>query len=79
MTVSDVLVAAPWTVFGVALAVMCILLARSRHGNGLHPRRSQPLAPDSDGPAGPEGPAQAAARPGRCPGRAVTRSGGHQQ
>jgi len=79
MTASDVLVAAPWAVFGIALAVMFILLLRSRRANGQQPQRSRPPAADPDGPAGPDGPAQAAVRPGRCPGRAVTRSGSDQQ
>lgn len=71
MTPSDVLVAAPWIVFGVALAVMCTLLRRSQRRNGRQPRRSDPPAADTDGPAGPDGPAQAAARPGQRPGRAA--------
>ena len=59
MTPSDVLVAAPWIVFGVALAVMCTLLRRSQHRNGRQPRRSDPPAADTDGH-----------RPGRaCAGR----------
>ncbi len=31
MTGIDLIVLAPWIVFGVALAVICILVLRSRH------------------------------------------------
>jgi hypothetical protein len=31
MTGTDLIVLAPWIVFGVLLAVICILLLRSRH------------------------------------------------
>jgi len=31
MTGSDLIVLAPWIVFGVGLAAICILLLRSRH------------------------------------------------
>lgn len=69
MTVSDAFVAAPWVVFGVALAVVCVLLLRSRRGNEQRPRRPGPSAADPDGPAGPQGHVQAA----------VARADGRQQ
>jgi len=39
MTVSDLIVAAPWIIFGVALSVLCVRLIRSGG------RRLTPLAP----------------------------------
>ena len=39
MTGSDLLVLAPWIVFAVALAAICLLLFRSRHESGSRPRR----------------------------------------
>jgi len=33
MTGSDVIVAIPWVIFGIALLVLCIRLLRSRHGS----------------------------------------------
>jgi hypothetical protein len=57
MTGSDLLVLAPWIVFAVALAAICLLLFRSGHESGPRPRRP-PRA--FSGPAGP-------ARPDRTP------------
>jgi peptidoglycan biosynthesis protein MviN/MurJ (putative lipid II flippase) len=37
MTVNDLLVAAPWILFGVALATVCLLLLSERGGPGGHP------------------------------------------
>lgn len=50
MTGIDLIVAAPWIAFGVALAVVCFLLLRSNHASGRGPGR--PL-PSSSDPAGP--------------------------
>ncbi len=55
MTVSDVLVAAPWIIFGVVLAVMCIRLAGARRAAGEQPQRpghpaAQPAGLDEAGP-----------------------------
>ena len=71
MTPSDVLVAAPWIVFGVALAVMCTLLRRSQRRNGRQPRPLTRLPPIQTAQPARHGPAQAAARPGQRPGRAA--------
>jgi len=50
MTGSDLLVLAPWIVFAVALAAICVLLLRSRHeSRARHRRPSRPFS----GPAGP--------------------------
>ncbi len=59
MTGSDLIVVAPWIVFAVALAAICLLLLRSRHESGPRPRR--PPRPVS-GPAGPARPASRADR-----------------
>jgi hypothetical protein len=53
MTGSDLIVLAPWLVFGVALAVICVQLFRSRRESRRHQRPSP-------------GPAGAASRPGRA-------------
>lgn len=39
MTISDMLVAAPWIVFAVALAVICIRLLSSSRTGGRHRKR----------------------------------------
>jgi hypothetical protein len=64
MTGSDLLVLAPWIVFAVALAAICLLLIRSRHESGSRPRRSPRPLP---GPADPAGPDRPATRPDREP------------
>jgi len=51
MTGSDLLVLAPWIVFAVALAAICVLLLRSRHeSRARHRRPSRPFS----GPARPD-------------------------
>jgi hypothetical protein len=52
MTRSDLLVLAPWIVFIAGLAVICVLLLRSRCASGSRPRRPPRSAPGA--PAGPE-------------------------
>jgi len=52
MTGSDLIVLAPWIVFIVGLAVICVLLLRSRCTSGSRPRRPPPSAPGA--PAGRE-------------------------
>ena len=39
MTGTDLIVLAPWIVFIVGLAVICVLLLRSRHASGSRPQR----------------------------------------
>jgi hypothetical protein len=56
MTISDVLVAAPWIVFGVALAVICIRLLGSRRASGRQRRQSRPSPAAPDGPPARTGP-----------------------
>src|SRR5690348_10321992 len=56
MTISDVLVAAPWIVFGVALAVICIRLLGSRGASGRQRRQSRPSPGAPDGPPARTGP-----------------------
>jgi len=54
MTGSDLLVLAPWIVFAVALAAICVLLLRSRHeSRARHRRPGRPFS----GPAGSASPA----------------------
>lgn len=64
MTIYDVLVAAPWTIFGAALAVICIRLASARHATRRQSRRpgQQPAAD----PAAPR-PGPAGHEPASCP------------
>ena len=52
MTGSDLIVLAPWLVFAVGLAVICLLLLRSARASGSRrsrrirrPRRSEPQDP----------------------------------
>ena len=45
MTGSDLLVLAPWIVFIAGLAVICVLLLRSRCASGSQPRRPPRSAP----------------------------------
>ena len=52
MTGSDLIVLAPWIVFIAGLAVICVLLLRSRCASGSRPRRPPPSAPGA--PAGRE-------------------------
>jgi len=56
MTISDVLVAAPWIVFAAALAVICIPLLSSRRAWGLWRRQARPSPEASDGPPVRTGP-----------------------
>ena len=50
MTGSDLIVLAPWIVFVAGLAVICVLLLRSRCASGSRPRQPPPSAPgDSAG------------------------------
>ena len=39
MTGTDLIVLAPWIVFAVGLAVICVLLLRSRRASGSRPQR----------------------------------------
>ena len=39
MTGTDLIVLAPWIVFIAGLAVICVLLLRSRHTSGSRPRK----------------------------------------
>ena len=45
MTGSDLIVLAPWIVFIAGLAVICVLLLRSRCASGSQPRRPPRSAP----------------------------------
>jgi hypothetical protein len=64
MTGIDLIVLAPWIVFVAGLAVICILLLRSRHASGSGRASGSRRAPGSrpqqpprsarGGPAGPE-------------------------
>ena len=49
MTGTDLIVLAPWIAFAVGLAVICLLLLRSRRTSGPRPQRS-PAAPTPAGP-----------------------------
>lgn len=55
MTISDVLVAAPWIVFAVALAVICIRLLSSDRASGRQPSERE-RGPSHPSPAAPDGP-----------------------
>ena len=48
MTRSDLFVLAPWIVFIAGLAVICVLLLRSRYASGSRPRRPPRSAPGTD-------------------------------
>jgi hypothetical protein len=52
MTGTDLIVLAPWMVFIAGLAVICVLLLRSRCASGSRPRRRPRSAPGP--PAGRE-------------------------
>jgi hypothetical protein len=39
MTGTDLIVLAPWIVFIAGLAIICVLLLRSRHASGSRPQR----------------------------------------
>ena len=64
MTGSDLLVLAPWIVFAVALAAICVLLLRSRHEpRARHRRPSRPDRFPADGePASCANPQEARCR-----------------
>jgi hypothetical protein len=62
MTGNDLIVAAPWIIFGAGLSAVWIRLLRARHASGHRPGRSLSPFP---GPGGSGG-----AEPGRC-GRAM--------
>ena len=65
MTGGDLLVLAPWIVFVVGLAVICVLLLRSRCTSGSRPRRpprSAPGAPAGREPANRQDPQEARCR-----------------
>ena len=53
MSGSDVIVVAPWIVFGAGLSVICLLLLRSRCQARRRPPPSEALGPQ--GSAGPSG------------------------
>jgi hypothetical protein len=52
MTGTDLIVLAPWIVFIAGLAIICVLLLRSRRASGSRPRRPPRSAPGA--PAGRE-------------------------
>jgi len=52
MTGTDLIVLAPWIVFIAGLAVICVLLLRSRRASGSRPERPPRSAPGA--PAGRE-------------------------
>ena len=52
MTGTDLIVLAPWIVFIAGLAVICVLLLRSRRASGSRPQR--PPRSARDAPAGRE-------------------------
>jgi hypothetical protein len=52
MTGTDLIVLAPWIVFIAGLAVICVLLLRSRRASGFRPQR--PSRSARGGPAGRE-------------------------
>jgi hypothetical protein len=65
MTRSDLFVLAPWIVFITGLAVICVLLLRSRRGSGSRPPRpprSAPGAPAGREPAHRQDPQEARCR-----------------
>ena len=67
MTGSDLLVLAPWIVFAIALAAICLLLFRSRHESGSCPRRPPRPFSGPARPADPADPARPATRADRAP------------
>lgn len=50
MTGIDLIVAAPWIAFGVALAIICFLLLRSKHASGRGPEWPLRSSSHPDGP-----------------------------
>jgi hypothetical protein len=64
MTGSDLLVLAPWIVFIAGLAVIGVLLLRSRCASGSRPRRPPRSAPGAD--AGREPASRQNPREARC-------------
>jgi hypothetical protein len=50
MTGTDLIVLAPWIVFAVGLAVIGLLLLRSRHASGPQPRGGRPGPPAVSNP-----------------------------
>ena len=65
MTGSDLIVLAPWIVFAVGLAAICLLLLRSRRASGPRPRR--PSSPLPGAQADRERASRANPREARCP------------
>jgi hypothetical protein len=65
MTRSDLLVLAPWIVFIAGLAVICVLLLRSRGASGSRPRRPPRSAPGAS--AGREPAHRQDPEESRCP------------
>ncbi len=65
MTGSDLIVLAPWIVFAVGLAAICLLLLRSRRASGPRPRR--PSSPLPGSPADREPASRANPQESRCP------------
>jgi hypothetical protein len=60
MTGTDLIVLAPWVVFAVALATICLLLLRARRASGA--RRSRRARPDPQEAKCPENNAEAGSR-----------------
>ena len=58
MTGNDLIVVAPWIIFGAGLSVVWIRLLQSRRASRHQPERSPPPVPDPAGSGGAE--------PGRC-------------
>jgi hypothetical protein len=58
MTGNDLIVVAPWIIFGGGLSVVWIRLLQSRHASRHQAERSPPPVPDPAGSGGAE--------PGRC-------------
>ena len=65
MTGSDLIVLAPWIVFAVGLAAICLLLLRSRRASG--PRRRRPSSPPPGSPVDREPGSRANPQEARCP------------
>jgi hypothetical protein len=65
MTGTDLIVLAPWIVFIAGLAVICVLLLRSRRASGSGPQRPPPSAPGAlagQEPASPPDPQETRCR-----------------
>ena len=69
MTGTDLIVLAPWIAFVVALAVICLVLLRSRSASRPRPRRSprRSSRPVPDAPADQERADRPDPRETRCP------------